>query len=458
MRGTGRYPRFWEPRRNWAVSVVGLLLLAGCTITRPYCGEGCVSDQLEARTGQTLGPPAPGGGLVLPPEFGKQPLTEEQAVLVALWNNPAFREQLVDLQLTHADLVQAGLLPNPEFVYYWPAHLKPLKYLIDFPIESLWLRPFRLKIATADNARACERLVQLALDLIRDTRQAYADVLLGQARLDVAVRAVDHRERVAKFAEDRFAAGDASRQEAATARIEAYTARQLAARIQFDRPIAEERLRNLLGLAGCRPPLTLDPTPVPRRSDLDVCALEEEAVRTRPDVLAAEEGIVAAEERLRFAKVGWFRLLGLLDATSGRQTGHEPSQALRATVPLFNRGEGVIARAEADLERAKRMRASVQNQVRLDVRQAFLRYRQALAELTYLLEKVRPEVQAAVRRAETAYKDGDVSYLIVLETIRQLIDTYDREAILDADLRRAWAELERSVGRHLGPASPGATP
>jgi cobalt-zinc-cadmium efflux system outer membrane protein len=458
MRGIRIGARFCGPRLNRGIPAVGLaLLLAGCTLTRPNCGEECVSRKVDERMGYSLGPPAPCGGLVLPPEFGQQPLTEELAVLIALWNNPAFREQLVELQLTHADLVQAGLLPNPEFYYNSPAHLKEFRYLFDFPLEALWLRPVRVKIAKFENARACERLTQLALDLIRDTRQAFADVLLGQARREVAARAVDHRERVAKFAEDRFAAGDASRQEVATARIEADLARQQAIRTGYERPLAEERLRNLLGLAGCRPPLTLDPTPAPRVAGLDACALAEEAVRTRPDVLAAEEAAAAAEERVCFAKVGWVRFLGIADATSG-VTDHVFSPGFRVTVPLFNWNQGLIARAEADLERAIRLRASVQNQVRLDVHQSLLRYQQAVVELNYLLEKVRPDVQAAIRRAETAYKEGDVNYLIVLETIRQLIDTYDREAMLEADLRRAWADLERGVGRHLAPAPSGTAP
>jgi cobalt-zinc-cadmium efflux system outer membrane protein len=37
---------------------------------------------------------------------------------------------------------------------------------------------------------------------------------------------------------------------------------------------------------------------------------------------------------------------------------------------------------------------------------------------------------------------------------RQLIDTQVREAQLNADLRRAWAELERSTGKRLGGAVP----
>ena len=72
---------------------------------------------------------------------------------------------------------------------------------------------------------------------------------------------------------------------------------------------------------------------------------------------------------------------------------------------------------------------------------------------------MRPEVEAAIRRAQAAYQEGNVSIFVVLETTRQLLDSRLREAVLEADLRRFWAELERSVGRRLpaGPAPPPAT-
>ena len=119
------------------------------------------------------------------------------------------------------------------------------------------------------------------------------------------------------------------------------------------------------------------------------------------------------------------------------------------TVPIFNRNQGGIARAEAELDQLDRRQQTVHNQIVQDVRTAFARYQQARAELDLLQRKTRPEVEAAIRRAEAAFKEGNVTYLIVLETNRQLIDTYAREAQLHADLRRAWAELERTVGRRL---------
>lgn len=149
------------------------------------------------------------------------------------------------------------------------------------------------------------------------------------------------------------------------------------------------------------------------------------------------------------AKFTWFRLLGIADATTGLKTDHEFGPGFRVTLPIFNWGQGGIARGKAELELAQRRLLTLQNTIQLDVRQAHWRCTQSIAEAKLLKEKVRPEVEAAIARATKAYNDGGVTYVIVLETTRQLIDTYNREAQLQADLRRAWADLERSAGRRL---------
>jgi len=409
-----------------------------------------MSSTVSERFGAPLGPPAPVDRLVVPPgvEAGK-PLAEDEAVLLALWNNPAFLELLVDLKLTRADLVQAGLLPNPEIVYTFSAPEKPFKYLIEMPIEVLWLRPIRIAAAEQENARACARLTQAAFDLIRDTRQAYADLLLARERLRVAEEAVALRTRIANLAANRLKAGDASVQEAATARTDALQAKQDAVRIGYEIPLAEARLKNLTGLAAVTAPLALATDQPDPAAEFDGEQLVAEAIAIRPDALSAEFAVQAAAERVRLAKLIWFRFLGILDSTSGRGKGTLLSPAFRVTVPLFNRNQGGIARAEAELEQAQRRKLSVQNQIVLDVRLAHARHRQARSELVVLRESVRPEVEASIRRADRAFENGNATYLIVLEITRQLIDTYNREAQLRADLRRAWADLERSVGRRL---------
>src|SRR5262249_45557850 len=117
--------------------------------------------------------------------------------------------------------------------------------------------------------------------------------------------------------------------------------------------------------------------------------------------------------------------------------------------PIFNFNEGAKARADAELKRAARQQQTVRNQIILDVYQAHARYAQARAELKVLDERVRPEVEAAISRAASAYREGNSPYVVVLEATRQLLDSRLRREQLHSDVRRAWADLERSVGHHL---------
>lgn len=444
-------------RRRPAAGLLLLALAAGCATPGSYhlTDRTCVSTEVAARFGQEIGPARCPGSTTWP--YGIAPgdeLSEEATVMVALWNNAAFAELLTELGIARGDLVQAGLLPNPELVYFFPVSDKPFKYLFDLPIEAIWLRPIREAAAAREVGRVRQRLTQAGLDLIRDTRQAYADLVLAHGRNRVATDAVQLRERIAQLARVRLDAGDISPQEATAAEIDAGRARQDSARAGFDVRLAEERLRNLMGMGEDRSPVRVDLGLRTFPAPLVLEELTAEAIVRRPDALAAAQASAAATERLRLARIGWMRFLGIADATSGRGTGHEFGPAFRVMLPLLNRNQGGIARAEAELEQAERRRQTVRNQIVLDVQQAHWRFSQAQAELLVLDGQVRPAVEDAIRRTENAYLNGNTNYVVVLQTAQQLIDSRNREVQLLADLRRAWADLERSVGRHLADLPP----
>lgn len=448
--------RAWQTRGPVLVAFASLSLLSGCHILRGTPDRSWISNQVTERMAHDLGPATPPHQFVLPPgaclEDG---LTEDEAIAIALWNNPAFLERLVDLGLTRADIILAGQLPNPELWLLSPVGVKQLEYAIETPIDAFYLRPIRVAAARFENARTGERLVQTALDLIRDVRQAYADLITARERLQVANEAVRLRGEVARIAEARLKAGDASAQEAATARIDGLVAQQDAARIRYDVPLAEERLRWLLGLMDTQGPLLLDTRLPEWPAEVDLDALTREAVANRPDVLSADQAVGAAEERVRLARLAWIRFNGIVDANGRGDKGFESGPGFRLTLPLLNWNRGGRRRAEADLEQAQRRQTTVHNQVILDVRLALARFQQARAEYDILMKQVRPEVEATIGRAEKAYREGNTTYVVVLEATRQELDSIGRRAILHAELRRSWAELERSVGRRLGPTPPG---
>jgi cobalt-zinc-cadmium efflux system outer membrane protein len=454
------FATFASKLRIW-VSAAAVLMCGGCAGPPCACERPHVSATIAERTGHALGPFTCPGDVVLP--NGADPadgLSEDEAVLIALWNNALFQEQLTELDIAYGDLVQAGLLPNPEVIYFFPVTDKPYKYALDLPIEALWLRPIRVAAAERESARVCARLAQLGLDLIRDTRQAYADVLLAEARLAVAQETTSLRQRISDLARIRFEAGDISEQEAATARVDSLQAEQALVQFEYDIRLAQEKLRQLLGLGLDRGPLDLEPYPSPPDVAGDVDELVHEAIATRPDAVAARQNAAAAAERARLADIGWFRLLGILDATSGTGTGHEFGPAFRVTLPIFQTNQGNVARAMAEWDRAERQQITLRDLIILEVQQAHVRYTQARVEAEFLDSKVIPEVEAGIRRAEAAYQEGQTSYLDVLQSTRQLLDSRLRREQLRTDLQRAWVELERSVGRKLDtraalPALPG---
>ena len=76
-------------------------------------------------------------GTVLPPNVNiADGLTQDEAVAIALWNNPDFQVQLANLGFARADLVEAGLLQNPVLSLLFPLGPKQLEATLRWPIEA----------------------------------------------------------------------------------------------------------------------------------------------------------------------------------------------------------------------------------------------------------------------------------------------------------------------------------
>lgn len=80
---------------------------------------------VKERSGYTVPDKTPIGKITLPPGASLDDgITEDEAVAIALWNNAAFQETLVSLDIARGDLIQAGLLPNPLGSYTLSAALR----------------------------------------------------------------------------------------------------------------------------------------------------------------------------------------------------------------------------------------------------------------------------------------------------------------------------------------------
>jgi len=432
------------------------LLLHSCSAPPLAELERSALDDIRERT--VGGGTPPSAESPLPPTANPQDgLTEDEAAAIALWRNPDFAATLTELGLARADLVQAGLLTNPVFSFLFPLGPKEYEFALTLPLEVIWLRPGRVALAGKRLERAGKLLVQRGLDLVRDARVAHSELLLAAEKLRLAREAADLAERVARVADDRVRAGDAGEIEGSTARMDALLFREEAHRLDGELELARERLRATLTL-----PFELDlaavesaPPPAVPAEDL----LIVDALLSRPDLRAARLAVEGAEERLHLAKLEILQVAGILDANENRGGNLQVGPGTELKLPVFDQNQGIIARAEAELERSALEERALSEKVLSEVREARIRWQAASDEEVRWTDRILPELEDLVRRAEIAFAAGDVSIVLVLESTSSLVRGRARSVEASARLRRARADLERNVGRRIGvdPAPAGTT-
>jgi outer membrane protein, heavy metal efflux system len=421
------------------------LAAAGCAMRAPES-----SPNLAQRTGVPERPPEAQGTAIPPDVVLDDGLTQDEAVAVALWNNPDFQVQLSEMGFARADLLEAGLLQNPVLSLLFPIGPKQLEATLKWPIDVLWQRPRRVASARFAADRVAAGLEQAGLTLVSDVKIAYVEYALAQDRLRLADQSVVELEQISTLMESRFQSGDISQLEARTAAIDASRARQDSVRARLDVALRANELRTRLGLA-------LDP----RQFDVVIAptvqepcgalpALLEEALASRPDVRAAELGIESAAARLGWERSRVVAVTAVFDVNAQGIEGFETGPGVDIGPPLFNRNQAGLARANAEIRRAGGQYVAVRQRVAGELLDATTQFQQASAALDGWRDTVLVPLEEQVQVANRAFAEGDVAYLFVLEMQRRLTDARLRTREAEADLARARARIERAIGRRCG--------
>ncbi|ATB38447.1 hypothetical protein CYFUS_003882 [Cystobacter fuscus] len=425
------------------------MTLAGCA-TSPH-DRAWVSRELQS-VAAPLGPES-SETASLPPGIAEAGhLDESAAVAIALWNSAALQADLAQLGVSRADLAEAGALPNPTFSLLMPVGPRTIELSLLMPLFFLWQRPARVAAAKLQVEQVARGLVQNGLDLARDVRVAHAEWVLAEGRREAREQLSLLWGRTAELVDARFAAGDASQVEAAAIRAEALTAVDNASRARTDAMLAWQRLRLLMGVA--QSPLLENASPRvgpwETRPPRPLEQLLPLALAARPDVRAAELGLEGAGQRVGWEKERIVNLLARLDAkptttASGNTSLWVPGAQLE--LPLFNRNQAGVDRAEAELSRASARYLLLRQQVANEVITARAQLLQASQSLQAFQTHILPALTAASEGALKAFEAGELPYLQVLEALRRLTDARLRALDLEADFRRALAQLDRGLGR-----------
>lgn len=384
----------------------------------------------------------------LPGEVSLQDgLSIEEAIAIALWNNPGFQVALADLGFARADLVEARMLRNPVLSLLFPIGPKQLEATLQWPVDTLIHRPRRVAAASLDMQAVATRLVADGLGLVAAVKRAYVATAVAARRATLSRETADLAGRIRGMADARSKSGDISELESRSTRAEAVIAEATARSAEHDLELAKLRLRALAGLGSDAP---LEMTPL---SDLavqtcgDLDRLLQDALAARPDVRAAELAIEAAGARAGLAKAQVWTLTATLDANGEGRQGFELGPGLAAEIPVLSQNQGNRARAAALLEQASRRYLAVRANVAEQLSTATARLAKAREVVALWEGEIVESLDTERRQAERAYEAGELPLLAVLDTSRRLVTVRLGGLDARADLLDAAIALDEALGR-----------
>ncbi len=382
-----------------------------------------------------------------------------QAVALALVRHPELAAYSKDIRIADAQKLQAGLKPNPVVDLSLEDIVGSGGYNgFDQSQNTLQLSQlFELgdKRATRVRAAETERVsVQWdyqtkRLQIAATTVAAFVDVLAAQRRLIQMKETQALAEKFAPAAQKRVDAGRASPVEVTRANVVTASAKIAVEQQEGQLTVSRKRLAALWGSTKPRfsdavgdldqvrdlPTLTtatgrLEKNPLLARGDAEITSREAklavEQAKRHPD-LTVSAGVRQYSETKDVGAVLGFSL----------------------PWPLFNRNQGNIAEAQAQIEKARDLRTATKVQLSTSLAIAYEQMENAKIQITSYRASVLPQVEEAYKLTNEGYENGRFGYLEVLDAQRTLSEARQRQLESLIQYHKAVAEIEGLTGQAL---------
>lgn len=384
----------------------------------------------------------------------ERPLTADDAVQIALLNNPGLQATYEDLGIAQADLVQAGLLQNPVFsadLFAFGNGSKETFSVVQDFLSVLTLAG-RKKVASSQFERQKLVVENRIMDLAAAVRTTYYKASADEQSLGLFKQVVSASEAAAELAERQREAGNIMPRDQAIQ--QAFYAQTLLDRARIETQLASDReaLNRLLGLWGNDVAWNLpDRLPDVPEDKPAVEGLESLAVSQRLDLVAAKQDLETAGyalnlgENYRYLSV--FGLgLGLERETDG---SHIEGPVLELGLPLFDQGQAKIAVLEGQQRQRAQLLTNLAVEVRSEVREAWTRLTAAQDAARHYEKVLLPLNQQIVAENQRLYNGMLIGpYELLLSKQNELNVARDYIATL-RDYWIARTDIERALGGPL---------
>ncbi len=436
-------------------------LAAGCAT--PSASLDRVQDTVGARTGKRVHWNR-GGPEEAQIEQGVQALLRRQltagsAVQIALLNNRELQARFEEIGLAQAEVIQAGLITNPNFSasFRFPDRSPSgtnIEYSIAQNFLELLVLPLRKRIANAQFVQTEIRVADEVLKLVAEVKDAFYTAQARQQLLDRLRVITETNETAAEFTKRLHDAGNTSDLELANQQGSYEQSRLEVAQTELQVRRDRERLNRLLSLWGAQTNWTMaDHLPELPGSENSLRNLEARAVAQRLDLQAAHMQLNLIGQALALrTKTRFIPAEVRIGVNTERETdgSRVTGPTLDLELPIFNQGQGEIAKLTAQYRQAQRELEAMAINIRSEVRESRDQLVAARDLTSYIGKRLLPTQQQALNLTLQQYN-------YMLKGAYDLLLAKQNEVAAERSYIEAWrdywiarAELERAVGGNLG--------
>ena len=391
-------------------------------------------------------------------------ITLEQALFEALDRNPTLSVERREIDIAKGTRRQAGIYPfNPEIEAGGGAGRARDRVEADERrgintqsvgiSQTIWLkgqRGLRVRGAEAGVLRAQSLVEDAERQVVADTLKTYSDLLVSQERVSLAREILGVVRQVQDAAQKLFEGDAVPQLDVFRSEVEVRKAENRLVVEERTLAVAQRQLALLIGRAVEPSLRAVAPTPVLAQPRGDIDALRNQAFARRPDLNAARAAVQAGQAEVDLVKAERFfpEIKVGLKYEAARDfdaVGQSGLLTLSVPLPLFNRRDGDLDRARAEVARHESQVELARRRIEKEVSTAVQQVAASRQIVGRYVESILPQQERNFRLLREAYAIGEIRITDVFVGQREFIG--DRETYLEevGALNAATAELYRAV-------------
>lgn len=391
-------------------------------------------------------------------------LTLNDALKLALANNPKLQAAQASLGISEARIIIAKTLRNPALVTDNGTAEKTYRGGIEQTFEVGGKRRKRTNLAKTEKEIVENEIRTVALDLKNSVRKAYIRLFNAQQRFEASNDILNISNDLVGIAKKRHLAGDIAELEViqaetlqATAKNELETSKlQINQAFNELNMLVNQLLNNDIQLE--KPNLN----DVMVKEDGNEKSLEEllaEAYTNRPEIKKIQKSLDASDKMMAVVKAN--RIPNLTVAVGpdfvapGGEGAVQKSTITgvfvvgRVDLPIFNRQQGQIKEVNAQIIKQQKELAAMQNQMAYEIKDTVAKIKINSDKINLYENEILPKSQSVVEKSRRSFQEGMSNIIIPINAQQSYINTRFGYIQVLTDYQNSISDLERNLGLNL---------